>query len=350
MVALGVAADDDDALLVGRLSDAQGLPLVQFRVVARVVDAATVFVSPPSDDRGNYKVELPSGATYELVAVLSPGGKRIPLAEETVVDIGDTPVTRDLTIGIELVPSPRAQLFRGEDGLGRFYLQLVEDPEIARGYYAEAGLAAMEHDDYDRRELRALFAFRPIPRVELGVRGGWADLDAGALDDSGVMDTDAWGKLELHRTPTGRAAVTAGALLTFPTADADAGLGNDALQSKLFVSGSWTGADIVLAGHVGARATEGATVGGVSREGRTAFVAGLGVLVPLWDRLFVTFEARHEGERFEGLDPDARASAGVSWRPPLPRAVPGVLRSAIAFGLDDGAPDTEIQAGWAVGF
>jgi hypothetical protein len=130
LLSSGAVAQSDDALLVGKLADSQGLPLTGFRVVARVVDTPTVFVSPPSDETGRYTIELPSGATYTLVAVISPRGNRIPLAEEIAVDIGEEQVTRDVTIDLELVPSRRSQLPRGEEGLGRLFLQLVEDPEV----------------------------------------------------------------------------------------------------------------------------------------------------------------------------------------------------------------------------
>jgi hypothetical protein len=297
-----------------------------------------------------YTVELPSGATYALVAVVSPAGNRIPLVEEVVVDIGDTQVTRDLAIGLELVRSPRSELPRSETGLGRLYLQIVEDPEITRGPYVEIGLAGMEHDAFDRRELRGLVAFRPLPRIELGVRGGFAEVDGPAFDDSGIADTEAWAKLALYRASTGSVALTAGSLVTIPTADSDFGLGQDALQSKLFLSASWSTADFVVVGHAGLRTTEDGSVGGRTLDGRVAETFAMGVLVPLFDRLAVAFEARHEGERFEQAEADARAGAGLSWRPPLPRKLPGVLRAAVAFGLDDGAPDSEISLGWGVGF
>ena len=337
-------------LLTGRLTDKRGLPLERFRVVARVVDTAMVFVSPPSDDLGGYTVELPSGATYALVAVISPGGNRIPLAEETVVDIGEDQVTRDLSIDLELVRSPRRNLPRRDAGLGRMFLQFVEDPAVVGGPYVEVGVGAEDYDGFDRIGLRGLAAFTPVQRIELGLRGGWADVDGKSFSDSGIADTDLWAKFNFYGAPNGRARLAAGALVTVPTADADFGLGHDALQSKLFVAGSWASSDFVIISHVGARATENGAVGRRTLDGKTSVTAGLGVLVPLFDRLFVSFEARHEDERFEQLQPDSRVSAGISWRPPVSGAVPGVLRGSMAFGLDDGAPDSEITAGWAVGF
>lgn len=344
------AIEAEEALLTGRLADSRGLPLEGFRVVARVIDTAVVFVSPPSDDQGVYSVELPSGETYVLVAVVTPDGNRIPLAEEAFVDIGEAVVTRNLSVDMELVRSPRRNLPRGQDGLGRMFLQLVEDPDVVRHLYFEVGVGAMDYDTFDRLELSDLAAFRPVPRVELGLRGRWAKIDGKGLDESGIGDTDLWAKFNFYAAPTGRASLAAGALATLPTADADLGLGHDAVQSKLFVSGSWASSDFVVVGHAGARATEDGKVGVRRLEGTTSATAGLGVLVPLSDRLFVAFEAAYEGERFEQLEPDSRALAGVSWRPPLSRAIPGVFRGAVSFGLDDGAPDSAITVGWATGF
>ena len=80
------------------------------------------------------------------MAVVSPRGNRIPLADETVVDIGESRVTRDLSIDLALVRSPRDDLPTRERGLGRMYLHFVEDPAIVEGPYFEAGLNAMGID------------------------------------------------------------------------------------------------------------------------------------------------------------------------------------------------------------
>jgi hypothetical protein len=72
-------------------------------------------------------------------------------------------------------------------------------------------------------------------------------------------------------------------------------------------------------------------------------MVGAGVIYPHNDRIGLVAEIDFEGERFDGGDSDARILGGVNWQ----ATSRGVVRGAISFGLTDGAPDTEVIAGWA---
>jgi len=54
---------------------------------------------------------------------------------------------------------------------------------------------------------------------------GYGEIRPGGADsESGALDLDLWGKLQLIRTADGKWDVAAGALMKLPTGDDDAGL------------------------------------------------------------------------------------------------------------------------------
>ena len=57
-------------------------------------------------------------------------------------------------------------------------------------------------------------------------------------------------------------------------------------------------------------------------------------------------ELDYESERFDGAEDDTRALAGINWG----IGNRGQLRGAVAFGLSDGSPDSQIIAGYAYSF
>jgi hypothetical protein len=73
---------------------------------------------------------------------------------------------------------------------------------------------------------------------------------------------------------------------------------------------------------------------------------GMGVLVPLTDRLTAVGEGKIESSRFDGGDSDFRLLGGLNWR----LKDRGVARVALALGLTDGAPDAQFLAGYALTF
>ena len=81
-------------------------------------------------------------------------------------------------------------------------------------------------------------------------------------------------------------------------------------------------------------------------DGELSVNTGIGVIVPVSDRLSVVGEIGLESERFDGGEADSRILGGVNWRV----GNQATLRGAVAFGLDDGAPDTQLLAGYAYHF
>jgi hypothetical protein len=170
--------------------------------------------------------------------------------------------------------------------------------------------------------------------------------DADAVDGSGATDLDLWGKYHLGGSETMEWAV--GGMLTVPTGDETAGLGNDAFGASGFGSMRYRMKRMILAGQAGLRFNgDGKNATDVNeREGETSPMVGAGLIFPFSDQLAGVAEARYEDGHLEGDDADTRALGGINWR----AGGRGMLRAAIAFGLSDGAPDSELLVGYAAQF
>jgi len=333
----------------GRLTTAAGEPVVGHRVVFRAEDdPLAVWIGPPTDADGWYRIQLPSGFTYVAAAVITPRGRRVDLGSLPGIS-GEPGAVRNLQLEIGV---PEADFedplpFAGAD---RLFLQFVEDAPRLDGFRIDglAGGLAFEDADVLLTELSAAASFATLPNVELGARVGFAgaDLDAGG-DASGPTDLEAWARLWLGPRLARGARFSAGALATLPTGDAETGLSAEALRTKLFAAARWdAGPRVTVTGHLGVRFNEDADLGGAVLDGQVAPALGLGALVPLHERVVAVGELTWEGARFDGGDPDASALLGVNWAP-LTR---GMFRAAVSFGLTDAAPDSRLLAGYALTF
>ncbi len=344
---LGAApAAGSDGRIQGVVRDAEGQPVAACRVIARAAENTTAFVSPPSDEQGRYALTVPSGSRYILLAVVVPSGRRVPLPEEPFL-VGTATATRDLTIPQSVARHPRRALDpdRNPD---RLFLAFVEDPALALGGHYEAQIATEDFQGRDRNVIRGIAAvqFENVPRVELGVRAGYGNLEIeGFSNESGPTDLDAWGKFLLFPAAGPRTEVAVGAIATLPTGDADAGLGRDAIQAKLFASVSYAWGEALFVAHAGAATSEDGEVFGVPLDGQVAPAASVGLLVPFAPSASAVFEASYEGERFDGTRADASVLAGASWR----IGGPGKLRLAVSAGLGETSELAAITAGYAIG-
>ena len=343
-----VLAEQDGATTVeGRIFDAAGEPVADCRVVARIAEGTEVFISSRSDAEGRYSIVVPSGESYVIVALIAPTGARVTLPEPLQANLAR--VSRDLRIPLADTPGPRIGVNR-LGGADRLFMSFVEDPALVGPQYWELQIgAAADNEAADLRVVRivAAFTFRGLPRVEVGARSGYGEIrPSGADSESGALDLDLWGKLQLVRSANGRWDVAAGALMKLPTGDEDGGLGRDATQSELFVAASHRLKSVVLIGHVGIVTSEDGTVAGAFLDGEVTASTGLGVLVPLSSDASLVFEASYDGARFEQTDSESRVLAGLNWQV-HPR---GKVRAALAAGLADASADAELIAGYAVAF
>ncbi len=336
------------ARLEGTISDAAGEPLPEYRVIARAAEGAEVYVSAPSDDQGHYALEVPGDTRYVLLALIAPAGGRMELPEAAPFLVGRTAVTRDIKVPAPVAPaSPGAA--REGDGVDRFFLAFAEDPALIHDRHFEVQL---DHADVDFAESTvvrgiAAFQFKSLPRVEVGGRLGYGDLQQdGGADGSGPTDLDLWAKFQLYRSADSRTDVAFGSVVTLPTGDSDEGLGNEAFQSKVFVGVSRAWAPVLLVAHGGLATAEHGESFGTRYDGKVAPAAGLGMLVPVRETLSAVFEARYEGERFDGARADTRLLGGVNWR----LGERGTLRLAAAVGIGETSDLVEIVAGYVFAY
>jgi len=354
LVATGLptAAQPRESKLEGTIYSAEGEPVPGCRVVTRFVDGTEVFISPPSDESGRYAIEIPSFQDYVLVALVAPTGGRVDLPGSEPFSATPGTVERDITIPMPSAPRPRRGL-KGLVGADRLFLSFVEDPATVAGPYGEFQLDAQFSDQVDSTAgvLIGAFSFDSLPRVEIGLRVGYAEVDPkGYSSQSGATDLELWGKLHMYRSAGNRWDLALGALMTFPTGDQDAGLSPDALQSKIFFAGSYAFRTTALVFNVGARATEDAwwvAPDGVKYavDGRISGSAGIGVIVPLSRSTSLVYEIAYDGEQFEDAGSDTRALAGLNWR----THPHGLLRVGVAAGVESNVPpDAELIVGYAL--
>lgn len=228
----------------------------------------------------------------------------------------------------------------------RLFLSFAEDAAVAETQWWEGQVELVDYDPVDATIGRLVVALQPLEDLEFGGRVGFGSTDApgGFPDGSGATDLDLWAKLRLVGDADTHFAF--GALATVPTGDDQAGLGFDSFGLQLFASLRQRIRGLTVAGNIGVRLNEDGQVFGVEIDGENSpFLAGAAI-VPLSDTLSLIGEARIEGERFDGLDEDARLLGGVNWTV----GDRGLVRAAVSLGLTDGAPDSQLIAGYAYTF
>ena len=103
----------------------------------------------------------------------------------------------------------------------------------------------------------------------------------------------------------------------------------------------------IFAGHVGVRLNgDGMILGSPEIEGKSSASVGVGYIHPISDQTTLVGEAVFESKRFDRADSDFRVLGGINWR----IQNRGMIRAAVAIGLADGAPDTQVLAGYAFQF
>ncbi len=348
---VAAAAEDPVAaqtMIQGTIFDILGNPIPGRRVVVHQARGDGVWVGRPSGEDGTYGVEVPRGGTYAIVAAISPEGGRAEVPGGPEVIATGASVLRDLYLHVSSVPGPRHAATE-VGGTDRLFLSFVEDPLLADNWRIELRADAEDFDFSNRYTGRLIVAAQlpMLPRIEWGLRAGWQRLDPSAGDaQTGATDLDLWTKFHLFRSADGKLDVAVGGLFTLPTGDEQKGLGNDALQSKLFAAFSRDFDASVLVIQAGARSTEDGVAGVAPLDGKLSAAGGLAVIVPLSSRTSWIVEAAYDGARFEGLDDDARILFGVNWR----LHPGGTIRVAIAGGIADAAPDAALTLGYARDF
>jgi hypothetical protein len=223
--------------------------------------------------------------------------------------------------------------------------RFAQDGTIVTEAWFEAQARYAEWDGGRDLEAAILLAFRLGRDAEAGVVLGAIERrrDPGAellgsevtepIEGAGWSDLKVYGKYRFLRSPI---ELSIGAAAVLPLADEDRGLGAGVVEHEVFVGARQAFGRASLVGSLGVSG-RGRSRGPGGADGRSAAVAGIGVLVPLVYEWTLLAEVDYEGRRFEGGAPDARLLLGLDWRPTQNT----VLRGALARGLDDGAPDLQ---------
>jgi hypothetical protein len=227
-------------------------------------------------------------------------------------------------------------------GSDRLFLSFFEDATVIDSQWWEGQFEYADYDGFDTTLVRGVAAFNPRENLEVGGRVGFGRGDSDAVDGSGATDLDVYGKYYFG-AGNGKTEYAAGGVITVPTGDDSVGLGLDAFAVGAFGSMRYRLQDAILTGNVGVRLNGDARVFGVDIDGELSPFVGLGYIRPLSDEVTFVGELRLETERFDGGESDVRALAGINLR----AFNRGMLRAAVAAGLDDGAPDLQFIVGYA---
>ena len=331
----------------GTVQDLDGDPVVGARVVYRLIDSEGVFISLPTDGSGRYALELPSGARCRPVAVVVSDGKtRIALENVAPARAADG-MTQQITIDLprRWNPSAVVQNFPGSD---RLFRSFVEDTSIDRRRRFETQVQLQKDDSIDRGRMNVIGSaqFGSIPNVEFGVKLSVVGVNtATGLSGDGVGDTNLWAKYVMGTMSDNRHELAFGVIATLPMGSDSDGAGFDSTGSKLFIAGRREIGWGVLTGNLGVSFNGNGQIFGFGLSGETAFSVNLGVIAPLSYRLTLVGEVGYEGERFTVFDHETTVLTGVNVM-----LKEGSFRTAVAFGLSDGAPDVEVTVGYVFPF
>jgi hypothetical protein len=229
----------------------------------------------------------------------------------------------------------------------RLFHAFIEDATVVDNQWWEGWAEYSERTGLDTFLVRGIAAFQPWENVELGATVGFgsSSTEGELLDGSGATDLDLWGKY--HFGGGGDSTeFAAGGVVTVPTGDDTAGLGYDAFSFGVFGAMRHRYERWILSAHAGIRVNGDGQMFGVPLDGELSPMIGVGLFYPHSDEVTFVVEGNFETERFDGIDSDLRLLGGVNWR----LSNRGILRSAVAIGLTDGAPDAQLLLGYAVNF
>ncbi|HEX5041336.1 MAG TPA: hypothetical protein VFV75_00415 [Candidatus Polarisedimenticolaceae bacterium] len=239
-------------------------------------------------------------------------------------------------------------------GQDRLFLTFAEEAAVVPHQWWEGQLEFRDGNPIDATIARGIVALKPWDNVEVGGRVGFGNTDSSndLPDGSGATDLDVWGKFHFGAA-NAQTEFAAGALVTVPTGDDTAGLGDDSFDLSGFGSVRFHTDQLILSGVAGVRFNgDGQVFGGddspqgFDTQGKTSVLLSGGAIYPVSDVFSLTGEAYFESERIENADSDFRLGAGVNWRP----WNRGILRGALIVGLSDGAPDAQVLASYAYTF
>ncbi len=220
----------------------------------------------------------------------------------------------------------------------RLFQHFVEDAAVAPGGWIEGQASYENQPDGTRWIAGPVLAFKVVPDVEAGLRFGFVRLDPDAGPaESGLSDVDLYAK---YRLPGGRERFALGALVKAPAADAKRGLGTGKTDLEIFGAFRADLDAVTLVASAGARFN--GKPDPPLPDGKDSIQLGAGILMPATPRVTFVVEGTYESKRLAGGKSDARLTVGAQR---LGQRGRGGIRGAIAFPLNDGAPDFQVILG-----
>lgn len=244
-------------------------------------------------------------------------------------------------------PSPTGPVSR-VSGDTRLFMRFAQDAAVVSSYWLE-GQAFLETgqppydagsgagDEAELTGASAIFAMNVAEDFEFGGRLGFLHRDPDrASSESGLGDMDIWGKVRIVTDPV---QIALGIDVSLPTGDSDKFLGSGETNVGFFGAVRKDFSWVTLAGNLGLRINQDPDFDNVTLEGKNSVLIGVGALFPVGKDFVLNAEWSQESERYDGLKTDSRLLGGVQYR----RGSGLTWRGAIATGLSDGAPDTEVR-------
>jgi hypothetical protein len=247
---------------------------------------------------------------------------------------------------LTLLPSPVAHAqSRQVSAENRLFIRYVEDAAVVPSFWLEGqAIFTLDQGAFDdsvrgageanQLTIKPVFAFNVAEDFEFGGRIGIAyrDPDNGG-SDTGLTDTDVWGKLSISTEPV---LFSLGILLQLPTGNEDDFFGTGEVDVEFFgglrKDFSW----VSLSGNLGVRINQDPDFGVVELEGESSLLGGFAAQFPVGNRWVLTVEWAIESERYDGLGTDSRLLGGFD----LGLGESLMVRGAVAAGLSDAAPGT----------
>jgi hypothetical protein len=234
----------------------------------------------------------------------------------------------------------------------RLFQRFIEDGAVVENIWMEAQVRYQSFKDSDVTSLSPLFAMSFAEDFEVGARVPFMNVDPDdGGSETGIGDTDIWGKIRLTTKPT---QLSVGVLFKLPTGDEEKSLRIGTGETDIaFFGGVRHDFDAVsLVGNATLRINQDPEVadpellrelnlGGRSAEGETSLGVGGGLLFSMTSRLSGVIEASYETERINGMGSDLRITLGGDYRF---GEIAG-FRIGAAGGSGDSAADYEVIGG-----
>lgn len=250
-----------------------------------------------------------------------------------------------------LAPAVQAQS-SPTSGQDRMFLSFFEEATLVEGQWWEGDLQYSDLDTLDTWVLRGVAAFRLRDKFEVGGTIGFGSSDSnvdGLPDGTGATDLDLYGKYYFGGKAESKTEWAAGGLFTLPTGDNTAGLGQDAFRLGGFGSMRLRGKRVIYNGNLGFAINGDAEFPSLptgKADGEFSVRAGFGVIFPRSDKLSWVLETKWESNTYDDGSNIWSVLGGVDWR----AGSRGLIRAAVDVGLEDGAPDLRVTAGYAQTF